>query len=446
MGPLHEPIGCRFQEKLLLCKPASGKDGNVAQKIESLSDPVPKVLCIEDDPASRLLVRKLLGPAGFEVIDAADGLQGIRLAREERPDLVLVDIAIPGLDGYEVTLRLRAEPELRGVPIVALTAEGNRETSLAVGCDGFLQKPIDARSFASTVQGYLAGRREKSAGDSTSDHLRAQSQRIVAHLEEKIAELSGANARLLELDQARKEFYRNISHELATPMTPIVGYVKLLADRELGPLTAAQDKALHAMDDCVQRLRGLIDNLLDVTGLETGRMRFAHRDYDLGELARRAVARHAARFEEGRVELVTALPREALRGHGDAERLARAIDQLLDNALKFTPAGGAVGVRVRRLPTGQFELCIADSGPGIPAEKVPRLFEPFYQVDGSPTREHGGTGIGLAIVRGIARGHGGDIRVVSPADETMAGVRLSGAAFYVVVPERARELPVRVRA
>ena len=105
---------------------------------------MPKVLHIEDDPANRLLVRKLLKPAGFEVIDAVDGLDGIRKARTEVPDLVLVDIAIPGLDGYEVTLRLRAEPELKDVPIVAITAEGNRSTSLAVGCDGFLQKPIDA--------------------------------------------------------------------------------------------------------------------------------------------------------------------------------------------------------------------------------------------------------------------------------------------------------------
>ncbi|HOU94642.1 MAG TPA: response regulator, partial [Polyangiaceae bacterium] len=113
------------------------------------------ILHIEDDPANRLLVRKLLVPHGFEVIDAVDGLDGIRKARAHRPDLVLVDIAIPAMDGYEVTLRLRAEPELHGVPIVAITAEGSREASLAVGCDGFLQKPIDARSFARDLRGYL---------------------------------------------------------------------------------------------------------------------------------------------------------------------------------------------------------------------------------------------------------------------------------------------------
>src|SRR5436190_4157842 len=108
---------------------------------------MPTILHIEDDPANRLLVRKLLTAGGLDVVDAVDGLDGIRKACECTPSLVLVDIAIPGLDGYEVTLRLRGEPALQNIPIVAITAEGSRDTSLAVGCDGFLQKPIDARTF-----------------------------------------------------------------------------------------------------------------------------------------------------------------------------------------------------------------------------------------------------------------------------------------------------------
>src|SRR5512147_3064573 len=203
---------------------------------------MPRILHIEDDPANRLLVRKLLASSGFDVIDAVDGLDGIRKACAELPDLVLVDIAIPGLDGYEVTLRLRSEPTLRSTPIVAITAEGNRDTSLAVGCDGYLQKPIDARSFVDTIGGYLGGHREQTSPDRTRKHLRQQSQRIVSHLENKIAELEGANARLTDMDRARRKFYRNVTHELSTPMTPIVGYVKLLRDGELGPLERAQDK------------------------------------------------------------------------------------------------------------------------------------------------------------------------------------------------------------
>jgi signal transduction histidine kinase len=397
-----------------------------------------KILHIEDDPANRLLVRKLLTPVGFEVVDAEDGIEGVRKAYDEQPDLVLIDIAIPGLDGYEVTLRLRADPKLRHVPIVAITAEGDRETSLAVGCDGFLQKPIDARSFASTVESFLRGARETGSPDVEGEHLRMQGQRIVTHLEQKIAELSSANEQLRVLDQARREFYRNVSHELATPMTPIVGYVKLLIDAELGPLNTPQSKALKAMNDCVQRLRSLIDNLLDVTGLETGRMRFFHRDYDLVEVVGRSITRHGSEFDERRLRLVTDLPKTgSLTGWGDAERLGRAVDHLLDNAAKFTSEGGTIGIRARRLASGHFELCVADTGTGIPHDKLERLFEPFFQVDGSPTRSHGGAGIGLSIVRGVARGHGGDVRAASPTDEEIVGVPLRGSAFYLVVAERA---------
>src|ERR1700678_957903 len=120
-----------------------------------------RVLHIEDDPRNRLLVRKLLSADGHEVIDAADGLEGVKLAMAQLPDLVLVDLNIPGRDGYEVTLRLRSETALRGIPIVAITAEGDKETSYAVGCDGFVQKPIDARQFASLMRQYLRGHRER---------------------------------------------------------------------------------------------------------------------------------------------------------------------------------------------------------------------------------------------------------------------------------------------
>jgi signal transduction histidine kinase len=398
-----------------------------------------RILHIEDDPGNRLLVRKLLQMAGHEVTDAADGLEGVTLAMGDRPDLVLVDLNLPGLDGYEVTLRLRGEAALHGVPIVAITAEGDRDTSLAVGCDGFLQKPIDAREFAHTVEGYLKGRRELSSPDMMGDKLRKQSHRIVAHLEQKVAELSKANERLIELNRGRKEFYRNITHELATPMTPIVGYLKLLIDQELGTTSTAQTKALRAMDDCVRRLRGLIDNLLDVSGLETGVMRFIHRDYDFLDTTRRAIAKVADRLAERRITLVEEMPRGPLPAWGDSERLTRAMAQLLDNAAKFTPQGGVVGVRVRQTPTAAYELCVADSGPGISGDRGGRMFEPFYQVDGSPTRQHGGVGVGLAIARRIARGLGGDVRFESPSTQAIEGVRMWGTAFFLTVAERAPE-------
>jgi signal transduction histidine kinase len=387
-----------------------------------------RVLHIEDDPRNRLLVRKLLASEGHEVIDAADGLEGVRLAMAQRPDLVLVDLNIPGLDGYEVTLRLRSEAALQGVPIVAITAEGDKETSYAVGCDGFVQKPIDARRFASQVGSYLRGHRERGTpNDVTGERLRAQSGRIVAHLESKVAELSSANERLRDMDRLRTEFYRNISHELATPLTPIVGYLRMLADGELG-------KALRAMDDCVRRLRAVLDNLVDVTGLETGRMRFFHKDYDFLDSVRRAAAQLADAYADRRIALHEELPRGPLPAYGDADRLGRAIVQLLDNAAKFSPEGGRVGLRVRVLETS-YELVVADTGAGVPAERAEQVFEPFYQVDGSATRVHGGVGVGLAIARRVARGLGGDVRVTTGA--AIAGQYFTGAVFWLSVARRA---------
>jgi len=394
-----------------------------------------RILHIEDDPANRLLVRKLLAAEGHEVIDAADGLEGVRCALAVRPDLVLVDLNIPGLDGYEVTLRLRSEPSLGGIRIVAITAEGDRDTSFAVGCDGFIQKPIDARGFASLVRSYIAGHREPytSSPDATGERLRLQSHRIVGHLEQKVAELSEANDRLREVERLRTEFYRNISHELATPMTPIVGYLRMLLDEELGPINKPQAKAMRAMDDCVRRLRATLDNLIDVTGLETGKMRFLHREYDFLDTIRRVMAAFADSFADRGITLLEETPLGPLPAYGDSDRLARATGQLLDNASKFTPPGGTVGVRVRVLEA-HYEVLVADSGPGIPPDRAERVFDPFYQLDGSPTRSHGGVGVGLAIARRVARGLGGDIKLSGGA--TVEGRYLTGAAFWLTVAKQ----------
>lgn len=396
-----------------------------------------RVLHIEDDPRNRLLVRKLLAADGHEVVDAADGLEGVREAIREAPDLILVDLNIPGLDGYEVTLRLRSEANLADVPIVAITAEGDKDTSLAVGCDGFLQKPIDARNFPRQVSAYINGGRQSRASspEVNEERLRAQSGRIVVRLEQKVAELSLANERLRDAERLRTEFYRNFSHELATPLTPIVGYLRMLIEGELGGLEKPQKKALKSMDDCVKRLRNTLDNLVDVTGLELGKMRFMHKEYDFLDTVRRATAQRADELAERKITLLEEFPRGSLPAQGDPDRLMRAIGHLIDNAVKYTPEGGIVGLRVVARDA-MYELTVADTGPGVAKEGRERIFEPFFQVDGSPTREHEGVGVGLAIARRVARGLGGELRLADNGAE-VEGMFLGGAVFTFVVAKRA---------
>lgn len=389
------------------------------------------ILHIEDDPQSQLLVRKLLSAAGHRVIEARSGLEGARLATEHRPDLCLVDINIPDLDGYEVALLLRGR--LPGTPIVAITAEGDRGTARAVGFSGFLSKPIDVPTFARTVGAYLSG----SEGSAAAEHeeapgqgaeavvLRAQGERIAAHLEAKAHALSDAEARLVEADRLRKDFYRNVSHELATPLTPLVGYVGLLRRDELGPLSPPQRRAVEAMDEALGRLRGAIDNLLDVTQLETGRMRFSFAPYDFAALLRQSLEARRGAFAARGITLACDLPEGPVQAVGDADRVLRALGHLLDNALKFTPLQGTVAVELRASAT-HAEVVVADSGEGVEASWWGRIFDPFVQVDASPTRSHGGAGVGLAVVRGVAEAHGGSARASTGSRSRVAGHTLPG--------------------
>jgi signal transduction histidine kinase len=164
-------------------------------------------------------------------------------------------------------------------------------------------------------------------------------------------------------------------------------------------------------------------------------MRFVNKDYDFLDTMRRAVAAYADAFAERSLTLLEDMPRGPLPASGDADRLARATGQLLDNAWKFTPKGGIVGVRVRVLDA-HYEVLVADSGIGVPLARAERLFEPFYQLDGSTTRAHGGVGVGLAIARSVARGLGGDVRVAT-GGITIEGMNLCGAAFSLTVAKRA---------
>lgn len=385
-----------------------------------------RILHIEDDPGSRLLVRKILSAAGHEVLDAAGGLEGVRLAKQSAPDLVLVDLNIPDLDGYEVALRLRGTDTLSTVPIVAITAEGDRETSLAVGCDGFIEKPIDVRGFPAQIERFLSGHKERPSL-SPDPQLRAASHRIVERLEEKVSELLEANARLEDVARLRREFLRNLSHELSTPMTPAVGYLKLLLSEELGPLTPMQHKALLAVDAGVSRFRGLIDTLLDVSALETGRLHFFAREYDFAKMAKRAIDEAKPRIVDKQITAHVTPHKGAAPAFGDPDKVRRAIAHLLDNAIKFTPKGGDIAIRASIGDTLTFE--VIDSGPGIPEGSFDRILEVFYQVDGSVTRQFGGVGLGLAFANRVAEAHGGRIVVESPPRSASADAPALGGTL-----------------
>ena len=298
-------------------------------------------------------------------------------------------------------------------------------STLAVGCDGFIAKPIDAAHFAETIAEFLGGHREW-ADDGSDRLLRERTQKIVERLEKKIVELSETNQRLEDIARLRREFLQNVSHELATPMTPVVGYLRLLLNEELGPLTDLQRKCLGSIETSTQRLRTVVDTLLDVSSLETGRMHYYTRPYDFREVAVKALDQIRPKLVERDVTLVERIPDDPMPAQGDPDKLMRAMVHVLDNASKFTPTGGEVAVEVR--PEGDEHLlfAVADSGPGVRPEHIARIMEPFYQVDGSVTRDHGGVGLGLAFARRVTEALGGGIEISSPPAGEVAERQLSG--------------------
>jgi signal transduction histidine kinase len=398
---------------------------------------VATVLHVENDAAIRVLIHRLLAEAGHHVIDADNGAEAIRLAEALRPQMVLVDIDAPDLDGYAVTLRLRGMSALEGTPIVALTGDGDHDVSLAVGADGLIQKPIDAGVFPGAIARFLAGhsdrRRREDQGD---DGLRSRSE-IVKRLERLVVELSDGNKQLEEVARLRREFLQNLSHEFATPMTPVVGYLRLLLNEELGPLTPLQRKCVESINNSTKKLRTLIDTLLDVSHLETGRLHIYARDYDFGDVADKALSETKNRFAEAGIVLVREQSPGPLPARGDPDKLRRAMIHILDNASKFTPRGSEVAVAIRHVKRAdgdsRYELVVVDSGPGISERDRERILQPFFQVDGSRTRTHGGVGLGLAYARNVAEALGGGIEVQSPPEMLIAGKKLAGTAIRLTV-------------
>lgn len=397
-----------------------------------------KVLHIEDRRENRLLVRKLLESRGYEVVDAPDGLTGLELARTVDPDLILLDINIPSLDGYEVVTRLKGDGATAATPVVAITAEGDRDRSLALGFDGFIMKPIRMASFVVDVQAFLEGKRETVAESKRADHLMDHTRRVVDRLEAKVRELEAANTRLRDVDRLKLEVLRNVSHELATPMTPLMGYVKMLGAGELGAVSDAQQKVLSKMDGSLRRLKKLIDNLLNTTKFATGDVALVRGVCDVVHLVGQTLERVEARAASSSVHVEFVPPESFEPLVADRDRLRDAITEVVDNAIRFGPEGGAVRIELRLVVDGDgdrrfAEIAVTDEGPGIPPAEVEQVVQPFYQIDGSVTRHHGGAGLGLAVAERTASLHGGRLVITGAAG--------GGARVAIRIPTRPLTAP-----
>lgn len=243
--------------------------------------------------------------------------------------------------------------------------------------------------------------------------LEAANRNLERRVQERTAELQEALERLSELSQMKANFIANVSHELRTPLTHIIGYLELLVTESLGPITDEQKHALQISQDSADKLGDIIEDLIMFSLASRGEMSMKQEAVDIARLVNLAVKAAAPKAQERGVSIHATADAGVPRVQADPQKIAWALNQLLDNGIKFTPSGGRVVANVQIETSNLVMVTISDTGIGIPADRLTEIFEPFHQLDGSSTRRYSGTGLGLSLVRQIIEAHGSLLDVQS---------------------------------
>ncbi len=242
--------------------------------------------------------------------------------------------------------------------------------------------------------------------------LQQANNTLEQRVQQRTQELQRALQKLQELNQLKANFIATISHELRTPLTHIKGYLELLAAGELGEINAAQSNALNVIQRAELRLERLIEDLIQFSLASRGKLDLKLERVDLAKLAVEALQASRSKAENARLSLSSRIPERLPLVYCDREKITWVISQLLDNAIKFTPAGGKVQVEVYQQDHA-LKLRVVDTGIGIPKQRLDELFEPFHQLDSAPTRRYAGTGLGLALCQQILQAHNSNVSVES---------------------------------
>jgi two-component system sensor histidine kinase/response regulator len=362
-------------------------------------NPKPTLLIVDDEERNIRLLKALLAPQNYNLREAINGEQALRGIAEEPPDMVLLDVMMPKINGFEVCRRLKQDEKTKTIPVILVTAlseKQDRVQALEAGADDFISKPVDQTELTVRVKSLL---RIKSYQDEISDRL---------------LEIAAKNARLLELEKVRDGLSHMIVHDLRSPLTAISTYLQLSAlDAE--NLSEPQQKRVDRCLFFCQELERMIQTLLDISKMEEGKMHLNREAIDLSEMVGEVLERFTPTVEERKIAL-------SFSGNGDIPKIAldrsilkRVITNLVDNAIRYTPKGGAIAVSLDSAPWEEVVcLSVKDSGSGLPAEYHQKIFDKFEQVrlkkDGDRA---GSSGLGLTFCKLAVEAHGGKIWVES---------------------------------
>ncbi len=353
-----------------------------------------RLLIVDDVPDNVFLASTILEEEGYEIITASNGQDALKIVELDPPDLILLDVMMPVMDGYEVTHRIRAMKDLPFIPILLITAydRANAVKGLDLGADEFIRKPIEPDELLARVRSLL-------------------------RLKHSIAERD-------RIDRQRQDFVSRLTHDLRTPLVAADRMLGLLQDGVLGEISPQISEVLTIMARSNQNLLEMVNKLLDVYRYESGSKTINLYPLDLRELLQQVVQELSPIAISKNLAITTDLT-TPVEIKGDRLELLRVFNNLIGNALKFTESGNVqVSLTVSQVANGVKEavIAIADTGAGIPPEEQPFLFQRFRQ--GNHQKQ--GSGLGLYLSHYIISAHNGKILVTSIPEQ--------GSTFYVHLP------------
>lgn len=390
-----------------------------------------RILIADDNADVRAYLGRILEPS-YRVEAAADGNAALASILADPPELVLSDVMMPGLDGFGLLAAIRADPRTASLPVILLSARAGEEArieGLRAGADEYLVKPFSARELAATVASQLALAR-----------LRREGEQALVAAHDRVTE---SETQLREADRRKDEFLAVLAHELRNPLAPIRTGLELM--RLSGDKAETVSRVRGVMERQIITMVRLIDDLLDVSRITSGKIVLQRRPTQLAELIENALDSQRSALEAAGVNVSVEYPETPSLVDADPTRLTQVLSNVLHNAAKYTPAGGQVRLTAQLFPAQVADdgredvvITVSDTGIGISEALLPQIFELFAQGEPSTHRAHSGLGVGLALARRLVDLHGGSIEAHSagPGRGSSFVIRLPASATRSAEPER----------
>jgi two-component system, sensor histidine kinase len=384
-----------------------------------------KILIVDDKVENLYALEKVLTPLGADIVRAENGNRALMATLKHDFALAILDVHMPGMDGYELAKLLRGQVETKSLPMIFLTAISADAIHVARGYEtgavDFLTKPVEPDILLSKVKVFLeldSNRRELLRQKAELESLSLERDQLNRKLlEEKKLLKQRVEERTVELKQAlraKDEFLANMSHEIRTPMAGVLGMTELLLDRDLSePLCTDLELIRSSAETCLH----LLNDLLDLSRIEQGKLTLIKRPFQVEEMVKRHVRLFEAQATGRGIDFQLSVDSDAPEFVVcDPDRLGQVLKNLLSNALKFTEAGTIhLEVHSEKTPDQQNRLrfSVTDTGIGIPEDKLDEVFQSFIQLDPSYSKKFSGAGLGLAISKRLVALMGGEISAKS---------------------------------